>query len=524
MKFNEKSTRTTATTNYMGGKAFQLSPEMELYTATVTSFVDNSYYEKANARIERIRACIAQVAPKFVAKLAIYAREEMNLRSISMVLLIELARVHRGDDLVARTVMRVVKRADELTEVLAYFQAAEGRTGTKRLNKMPKQLQKGLAAAMNKFDEYQFAKYDGKTEVRLRDVLFLTHPKAKDENQQAVFDKLAKGDLATPYTWETEISALGQRTFPNEAEKQKAMASAWEELVTSGKMGYMATLRNLRNIIMKGSDKALESALKQLTQPEMVRKSKQMPFRFLSAYNEITKIEQDDAIFEGQEKKVKKTMEALANATEIAAANIPAVPGRTLILTDNSGSMRGDMGGSSAVSAMSKRNSADIANLFSVMYWTQAEDTMVGLFGDRVLMPKLDRKKNIFENFEQVHKVGGQCGGATERGIFNMMEKLIREKIIVDQIIIFSDCQIGTGCLWYDHNGNKGADFDKLFKAYRRINPDVLTYSIDLRGYGNTLFSEGVVTLAGWSEKLFDLIAAFGNGVSAVEYIQNIEI
>lgn len=524
MKFNEKSTRTAATTNYMGGKAFQLSPEMELYTATVTSFVDNTYYEKANARIERIRACIKQVAPEFVAKLAIYAREEMNLRSISMVLLIELARVHRGDNLVSSTVARVVQRADELTEVLAYFQAAEGRTGTKRLNKMPKQLQKGLAAAMNKFDEYQFAKYDRKSEVRLRDVLFLTHPKAKDEKQQLVFDKLAKGDLATPFTWETEISAIGQRNFENEKAKQIAISQAWEDLVTSGKMGYMATLRNLRNIILKSSHKALEDALKQLTQPEKVRKSKQLPFRFLSAYNEVAKIAAEEGLFESQKHKVEKALKALAFATEIAAANIPAVPGRTLILTDNSGSMRGDMGGSSAVSAMSKRNSADIANLFSVMYWTRAADTMVGLFGDRVLMPKLDRNKNIFENFKQVHEVGAQCGGATERGIFDMMEKLIREKIMVDQIIIFSDCQIGTGCLWYDNNGNKGADFDKLFKAYRAINPDVLTYSIDLRGYGNTLFSEGVVTLAGWSEKLFDLIAAFGNGVSAVEYIQTLRV
>lgn len=524
MKFNEKSKNAAITSNYMGGKAFQLSPEMELYTATVTTFVDNSYYEKANVRIERIRACISKVAPEFVAKLAVYAREAMNLRSIPMVLLVELARVHRGDDLISKTVARVIKRADELTEILAYFQAAEGRLGKKRLNKLPKQIQKGLAMAMNKFDEYQFAKYDRKTEIRLRDVLFLTHPKAKDEDQQAIFDKIARQELATPFTWETEISAIGQAEYRNEKAKQLAVSNAWAELVKSHKMGYMALLRNLRNIITKSDQATLNAALAQLTNPDAVRNSKQLPFRFLSAYIEVQKIAQNDCVFEQAKRKVKLAEAALAKALEISIENIPQIQGRTLILTDNSGSMRGDSGGGSAVSAMSKRSSADIANLFSVMYWTRANDTMVGLFGDTLKMPQLKRSASIFDNFQTVHGLGGRVGGGTERGIFDMMETLIEGKIIVDQIIIFSDCQIGTGCLWYDNKGNKGADFDKLFKRYRAINPDVLTYSIDLRGYGNTLFSEGVVTLAGWSEKLFDLIAAFGNGVSAVEYINAIEV
>jgi 60 kDa SS-A/Ro ribonucleoprotein len=520
MKFNRKMTQPESTTNYMGGKAYQLSPEMELYTAAVTSLVDNTYYEKVNDRLQRIRACIAKVSPQFVAKLAIYAREEMKLRAMPLVLIVELARVHRGDDLVSRTVERIVQRADELTELLAYFQSAENRTGTKRLHKMPKQLQKGLAAAMNKFDEYQFAKYDRAKEVRLRDVLFLTHPKAKDEAQQALFDKIAKETLSTPFTWETEISAIGQKEFANEAERQKAVAKAWEDLVLSGKMGYMATLRNLRNILQKGSEVAFLAAIGQIANRDGVRKSKQLPFRFLSAYDEISKLGQEDGVFESVKTKVKQAEQALTQAVEFAADNIPQIEGRCLILTDNSGSMRGDRSGSSAVSAMSKRSSADIANLFSVLYWTRAKDTMVGLFGDRLLSPTLDRKAGVFENFKRVDKLGGDCGGGTERGIFDMMEKLIREKIMVDHIVIFSDCQIGTGCNWYDNKGNRGSDFDKLFKQYRAMNPTVMTYSIDLRGYGNTLFSEGVVTLAGWSEKLFDMIAAFGKGADAVAIIE----
>nr|WP_290932640.1 TROVE domain-containing protein [Haliscomenobacter sp.] len=124
---------------------------------------------------------------------------------------------------------------------------------------MSKQVQKGLADAFNKFDAYQFAKYNRVgSEVKLRDALFLTHPKAIDTAQQAIFDQIAKNELAVPYTWETKLSALGQVVFKDEIQKKAAFRQKWEELIDSGKLGYMALLRNLRNVIEAGvSTKAL---------------------------------------------------------------------------------------------------------------------------------------------------------------------------------------------------------------------------------------------------------------------------
>ena len=126
---------------------------------------------------------------------------------------------------------------------------AKGITGTKKLNKLSKQIQKGLSDAFNRFDEYQFAKYNSNAEVKLRDALFLVHPKAKDESQQTIFNKIAANELAVPYTWETELSALGQVKYENENAKAEAFKMKWEELIDSGKIGYMALMRNLRNIV-----------------------------------------------------------------------------------------------------------------------------------------------------------------------------------------------------------------------------------------------------------------------------------
>jgi hypothetical protein len=129
-----------------------------------------------------------------------------------------------------------------------YYQLANERTDLKKLNKLSKQIQKGLVKSFNKFDEYQFAKYNRKAEVTLKDALFLVHPKAKDENQQAIFNKIVNDSLETPYTWEVELSVLGQTKFADDAERKAAFKNKWEELIFSNKLGYMATLRNLRNI------------------------------------------------------------------------------------------------------------------------------------------------------------------------------------------------------------------------------------------------------------------------------------
>jgi hypothetical protein len=122
----------------------------------------------------------------------------------------------------------------------------------------------------------------------LKDALFLVHPKAKDENQQAIFNKIVNDSLETPYTWEVELSVLGQTKFADDAERKAAFKNKWEELIFSNKLGYMATLRNLRNILEANvSSDAMHKVCSYLSDEKAVRNSKQLPFRFLSAYREL---------------------------------------------------------------------------------------------------------------------------------------------------------------------------------------------------------------------------------------------
>ncbi len=287
MSYDKQLRKDGLTSNHEGAVAWRMTPEWELYTTVVTTMgTEDKFYEKGDDRVRRIAELVRKVEPEFVAQLAIYSREEMHLRSVPMLLLVELASCHHGDSLVSRAVSRTVQRADEITELLMCYQWRMGRKG---LNQLSHQLRKGLAEAFNRFDEYQFAKYNRTgRKVTLRDALLLVHPKPKNKAQAEIFLKILNDTLSTPYTWETELSVIGKQGFSSLEERDKAQCDTWQQLIKSGRLGYMAVLRNLRNMTnLCIDDESKHMVCKRLANPVEVRKSKQMPFRFLSAYLQL---------------------------------------------------------------------------------------------------------------------------------------------------------------------------------------------------------------------------------------------
>ena len=150
MSYNEPLRCDYLTTNHEDAIAWRMTPEWELYSAVVTTMgVEDKFYERGDDLVRRIADLVRKVKPEYVARLTIYAREKMHLRSVPLLLLVELAQCHRGDSLVSRTVARCVQRADEIAELLMCYQ---WRTGKKDLTGLSAQLRKGLAEAFNHFD------------------------------------------------------------------------------------------------------------------------------------------------------------------------------------------------------------------------------------------------------------------------------------------------------------------------------------------------------------------------------------
>ena len=493
----------------MGGKSFKQSEKEELAFAVISSFMEDTYYESKDKRVSRIAKLVEQLAkddPLFIAKLAIITRREFHMRSAFHVLIGELVKNHNGDSLVSNTIFEGVERPDDLLEIASYI------NGGKR--PWPKQIQKGIHKAIHKFDGYQLAKYRGDNKAySLVDLFNLVRPKPETQKEAEAWAKLIDGELKNKDTWESRLSSETGR-----ADKGKT----WKELIASEKMGYMAILRNLRNIAETADAETIKKVADIITNPELVKRSKQLPFRFLSAYVALGEKKKGDSslTFEKDVDSIEVLQKAVEKALEVSIQNLPDLGGRTVILTDNSGSMRGDDGGKSLVSAYSKRTTADIANLFATLYWSRCDNTIVATFGDRLLQPKMDRSKSLFENFDIVEYAGTHVGPGTETGIFTMFEKINTEKLPVDRVIIFSDCQLGTGCTWYDTGARRSADFNKLFQTFRKNNPEAMVYSVDLRGYGNTVFSDGVVEISGWSDKIFDLMGRMEKKEGLVKWIE----
>lgn len=300
-----------------------LKPENALRRAVLSCLLwEDQFYEDGMAIADRITQTAMRCAPEFVADLAIEARSVHNLRHVPLLLLEVLSVTGAGrPGFVAGIVERVIQRPDELTELLAlHWKDNPDRP-------IPAQFKKGLARAARKFDAYQLAKYNRADAVKLRDVIFLTHPKPSTLEQAMVWARLVnknrfpgttKGGfthaffeeefkpLDSPDTWEVALSA------------GKDKKATFERLLAEDRLGYLALLRNLRNMEKAGVDsKLVEDAIRARKGAQRV-----LPFRYIAAAKAAPQFEP-----------------ALDVALQAAIKAMPKLRGETIVLVDVSGSM-----------------------------------------------------------------------------------------------------------------------------------------------------------------------------------------
>lgn len=495
----------TKVKNYEGDTAYSLSPEMELYSAVCTANLSRKFYETQFDSIVRLRDLIAKCRPTFVAKLAVYAREQMYLRSIPLVLAVELAKIHHGDNLVGRLTARIVQRADEICELLAYYQQANennfkrSSTGqTKKLGKLSKQIRLGLEQAFNKFNEYQFSKYNRDNEIKLKDALFVIRPRPKNQEQADIFKKIADGDLTTADTWEVELSKTGQKGGDKK--------SAWENLIKENKLGYMALLRNCRNIMEAGVSKdVIKIVCQKLSDKEKVLESKQFPFRFYSAFSQLREIPGSSIVLDALEEAIKHTAETLVGFDYETSV---------LISCDVSGSME------SPISEKSVVQRYDIGIVLGMLMRNRCKDVTTSVFGQGFAVKNFP-KDNILHNVENLEDLGKEVGHSTN-GYLAIKYALEQSKNKqFDKILIFTDCQM------WDSHGSDGM-FRNLWNLYRENNPKSRLYLFDLAGYGNTPIEvdrgNNVYLISGWSDRIFQMLEALENGSKNIDEIEKISI
>lgn len=475
-KFNQ--TNTMKTTNKSGHVAYDMKDMDKLVTQVLTTFFgEQKYYGDTSNDLVKNAEHIAKREPRFVSNLARVARKEYHLRSVSHVLTCVVAHEVESKPFIKETVYDVVERADDITEILACYLSMYGKP-------IPNGLKKALGTALTKFNEFQISKYNGGDKsIKFRDVLRITHVKPKNNREQELFNKIMNDTLPIATRWETELSAKGNNK------------ETWESLIENNQVGYMAMLRNLRNILNANPDN-ISKVFAKLEDKEEVLKSKQLPFRFFSAYREVM----------GLPNCSSKVLDVLENAIEYSVANLPKLEGKTVIAIDVSGSM------GSVISSKSTVRCCDIATLLGVLASRMCEDYIVYTFDNYLETKTFSSRSGIIDTTLKTSCYGGGTN------IKLPLEKMLIDGVYADRLIILSDNEINNRYCGYS------GTCQTIANNYRdKVNPNLWVHAIDLQGYGTQQFIGGNTNIvAGWSERLLEFITLAEKGIdNQVAYIAN---
>lgn len=401
-----------------------------------------------------ISRLIPLCTPEEVANLAVEARVMQKLRHIPLFLVVEMCKYPEHKKLVKDILPKIITRADMITDCLAIYARQNGG----KINPLSHALRNGLAKCFENFNEFQFAKYDRSAKIKLCDVISLVHPIPETSDRSELYKKITERKLSTPDTWEVALST-GQ-------DKKET----WTRLITEGKLGGLAMLRNIANMRKADVDKEIiVKGLKELKSQML------LPLNFLTSArmnNEFSR-DIDDAMIESYK-------------------HLPKLPGRTLFIVDVSGSM-GHIGSSNSSFTTMDRACAmamlasNQCEKFELVLTAGNDSTSVGKHAH------LKYPKRGFEILDQIrdmiHGLGG--GGIFTRQCLEWCKEYFKDKKF-DRIIIFSDSQ----------------DCDRMNKVPKPFGK--YNYICDVSSHRKGVNFKNVWTaeISGWSEHFLTYISA----------------
>lgn len=406
-------------------------------------------YESGISTTDNIKNLIPQVEPQKVFDIAVEARTKQKLRHVPLFIVREMARIDSHKKLVGKLLPLIIRRADELTEFIALY----WKDGKQPLSK---QVKIGLAKAFDNFDEYQFAKYNRDEQIKLRDVLFMVHPNPGQKSE--LFKRIADNNLETPDTWEVALSA------------GKDKKESWTRLIKEGRLGGLAFLRNLRNMVDAKVDRStIQHGF------ETINARWLLPLNYLSAAKHAPDWERE--------------IETLMLK---GFSQAPKLSGYTIFVVDVSGSMR------ASISSKSEFTRLDAAAAMALIASETCEHVAIyataGNDYTRIHQTAKVKPRRGFALCDEIrqctHTLGG--GGIFTRQCLEYIKE--HETQTPDRIIIFSDSQ---DC---DHPDRR---IPKPF--------GVRNYIVDVSANSHGINYDGVWTaeISGWSEHFLDYIFAY---------------
>jgi polyhydroxyalkanoate synthesis regulator phasin len=517
----KNSVPTPNTTNLQGFEAYSIDNWLRLISILNTSKLENQYYRSESETMKELKGLVdicGKEDPYFVAQCIVYSRcIGEGMRSINHLAAVYLAPYMSGKDWSKRFYSGWDKKAqkggtvfrpDDMSEMVTCFTALNGKSITNAMKK-------GFATALEKLDTYSLLKYKSS----ILDLFNLVHP--KQENSKATvefegkmvptFEAIVKGYNVSADTWEVAQSDAGQVVaqavregkLSEEQAKEvltEAKSENWKGLLTENKLGILAAIRNIRNILLNKPDSDTINKLCSLLSDEVaIRNGKVMPYQ-LDMANEVLYTEFNDnnsrqvskALLEGYEK-------AIPNLAEILTGN-------NLVMIDMSGSMN-------VMVSDPKRKTRYTSTCMEKacligMTIAKAVNADVIRFGSNAEYVNYSPNSDVFSLSKSIAK---GMGGTSLSQAWNTAKTSGRK---YDRVFILSDNECNVGSTYSAYRGY----VEKVGNPY--------VYSIDLASYGTTAIAGPKVKYYyGYGYGMFDDITKSEfNPMYHIEKIRKVEI
>lgn len=503
--------------NRQGYKAYSLTDELRLIGMLNTLKLEKQFYRSESETMTELRDLIERIGmkdPYFLCQCIVYSRcMGEGMRSINHLAAALAAPFIAGKPFAKafyglfnkkEKMGGCIYRADDMSEIKDVWAALNTNADGKMLA-LPNAMKKGFARAIENFDVYTFGKYTS----GIIDIANLVHPRSSvsnavitvDGKKIKALDAIMNGITVTADTHEAANSEAGQEVAKavregkiSKAEAETILSEAkndnWEGLLKDGKLGILAALRNIRNMMKNPRKEVIDYLCALVSDSNKIRNGLIMPYQIDTAYEIV-----NDEFFDNQ--YAHRVMQALLDGYEKSIPNLAAaLPGKTCVMVDCSGSMH-----SACYNGEKRMRTATACGKAGLIAATIAKATGADIvrFGSNAQYYAYNKAKQVFALGDEISKAN--MGGTS---IASAFELITSSKKVYDRIIILSDNECNSGSSWRSHwTSTAYADYIKYVTS-----PYV--YCIDLACYGTTpLKNEGKANYYfGYGYAMFNDIAS----------------
>lgn len=525
--------------NEAGGPAYQLEPKHALAQLTATGCFRDTYYAVSEAQLDELLALIAQIDDNvFLAKLAVYARQQAFMKDMPSALLAVLSK--RDPQLMHQVFDRVVDNGRMLRTLLQMIRS--GQFGRKSLSYS---LQRAFQRWLNEASVGKLLSASIGDRPSLRDVLRLARPTPKDNQRRALFGWLTNKEVekwapATEADLPEQVQRLIAYRKAESAEPQALIVDnlsiRWDLLADAARgplvwkaiarqMGPQALRMNLNTLLRRGAfhfengatDYAMvDYVAGRIADPADVLRSRQFPYQFFAAQ------------LNADETMPQKIRAALNQAAEIACGNVPELPGPVLIGLDTSGSMHAPVTGSCRLGFTTAMRFVDVAALFAAAILRRNPDSVVVPFDSEAYEAKVDPQDTVLSLSERLAQYGG---GNTDCSLPLVAANTRYRSRRFAGVVLVSDSQSWVYAGQPFHGGEYGAtgvmtQWKTFVENQKRLSPvrprpsqgeaewGPKLVCVNLQACTTTQASErdDILNVGGFSDAMFSVVASFLGG------------